>query len=414
MKLYENKTETEEVLILAVDTGEYDVEASVGELRELIRSAGGEVRGVIVQKLPQRNLVCYIGSGKLGEAELFCHNTEVDLAVCDDELTPTQQRVLEAALHTRVIDRTMLILDIFAARAKSNEGKLQVELAQLKYMLPRLRGTGEALSRQGGGIGTRGPGETKLESDRRHIRSRIHTLEEQLKTMSLRRERQRERRKKDGVPTAAIVGYTNAGKSTLLNTLTDAGVLTENKLFATLDPTSRALRLPDGREIMLIDTVGFISRLPHFLVEAFHSTLEEATSADILLLLCDASDEDCEEKLEITKEIIKELSAEEKPLITVYNKCDIANSYLMPASKNAVRISALKNVGTDALLRAIAENLPEKTVRAELLLPFSMAGTAAKLHETAQIYAEEYREDGIYLDVRLEQRALRALIAYKI
>ena len=412
--MHENRTEPEQVLILAVDTGEYDSEASVEELKELVRTAGGAVRGVIVQKLPQPNPAGYVGAGKLAEAALFCMNTGVDLAICDDEITSTQQKVLEDKLKVRVIDRTTLILDIFAGRARTNEGKLQVELAQLNYMLPRLRGEGEALSRLGGGIGTRGPGETKLESDRRHIRRRIRALQEQLGAIAKRRERQRERRAKDGVVTAAIVGYTNAGKSTLLNTLTNAGVLAENKLFATLDPTSRAIRLPDGREIMLIDTVGFISRLPHFLVEAFHATLEEAACADILILLCDAADPACEEKLEISKEILRELSEEEKPLITVYNKCDVTNSFLMPASRNTVRISALNGVGLEALLRCIAENMPERTVRARLQLPFSLAGEAARLHETAEVFSAEYTEDGIVLDVRLTERALDRLIAYKI
>ena len=272
------------MLLISVDTGEFDAEVSVGELKELVRTAGGVTEAVIIQKRPKPDAVSFIGSGKLEEVAEICENAEIDLVICDGELTPTQGRVLERILKTRVIDRTVLILDIFAKNARSGEGKLQVELAQLKYSLPRLQGQGTALSRLGGGIGTRGPGETKLESDKRHIRRRIHTLEESLSELSKRRQRYRERRKKDGIVTAAIVGYTNAGKSTLLNTLTQADVLAENKLFATLDPTARSIRLPDGSEVMLIDTVGFISRLPHFLVEAFKSTLEEATNADILII----------------------------------------------------------------------------------------------------------------------------------
>lgn len=412
MKFYENEQTPEEVLILSVDTGVYDAEASIAELKELIRTAGGETRGVIVQRLPLPNPSSYIGSGKLAEAELFCHNADIDLVICDDELNPTQQRVLEAVLKTRVIDRTVLILDIFAARARSNEGKLQVELAQLKYMLPRLKGSGEGMSRLGGGIGTRGPGETKLESDRRHIRRRIHALEEQLSAMAQRRERRRGRRQKDGVTTVAIVGYTNAGKSTLLNTLAGAGVLAENKLFATLDPTARAIRLPDGREVMLIDTVGFISRLPHFLVEAFKSTLEEATSADLLLLLCDASDPDCEAQLELTKDVLKELSAEEKPMITVYNKCDLTNSYLTPFSRDTVRISALKGIGIETLLDCIAAHLPEQTLRLTVLLPYSEAGLAAKLHDLAAVHREDYSENGVYMEVTIPRSHAAALAKF--
>lgn len=388
----------EKVLLLSVDTGEFDAEVSVNELKELVKTAGGETEAVIIQKKQSPDSVTFIGSGKLEEAKEICENCEIDVVVCDGELSPTQGRVLEKILKTRVIDRTVLILDIFAKNARSGEGKLQVELAQLKYSLPRLSGQGTALSRLGGGIGTRGPGETKLESDKRHIRRRIHTLEENLKELSKRRERHRERRKKDGVITAAIVGYTNAGKSTLLNTLTDAGVLAENKLFATLDPTARAIRLPDGNEVMLIDTVGFISRLPHFLVEAFKSTLEEATNADILIILCDASDSECEEQLNVTKEILKDLGCSDKPVITVYNKCDIADSYLLPVTKNTVKISALNGTGTNNLLECIAENMPKNKQRVLLLIPFSEGSLANEIRNTSRILKEEYRNDGIYFD----------------
>ncbi len=315
-------------------------------------------------------------------------------------------------LKTRVIDRTVLILDIFAKNARSGEGKLQVELAQLKYSLPRLSGQGTSMSRLGGGIGTRGPGETKLESDKRHIRRRIHTLEENLKELSKRRERHRERRKKDGIITAAIVGYTNAGKSTLLNTLTDANVLAENKLFATLDPTARAIRLPDGNEVMLIDTVGFISRLPHFLVEAFKSTLEEATNADILIILCDASDSECEEQLTVTKEILKELGGEEKPMITVYNKCDIAESYLLPVTRNTVKISALKGIGIDSLLECIADNMPKNKKRVLLLMPFSEGALANEVRKNSRILKEEYRADGIFFDAITDVSIMYKILDY--
>lgn len=401
MDYYYNEQKPQRVLILAADTGEYDANASVEELKELIKTAGGETAGVMIQTLPCANSVSYIGSGKLAEAAEFAAANDIDLTVCDCELTPTQQRVLTDALKTDVVDRTVLILDIFALNARTNEGKLQVELAQLKYSLPRLSGKGVSMSRLGGGIGTRGPGETKLESDRRHIRQRIHALEEQLSALETRRRRRREKRKKDGVTTAALVGYTNVGKSTLLNTLTNSSVLAENKLFATLDPTSRALKLPDGREIMLIDTVGFISRLPHFLVEAFKSTLEEATDADLLIVMCDASDPECEEKLDITLEVLKELCTEEKPIVTVYNKCDIAHNFIAPYSKNAVHISAQNNIGITNLLDCICGALPDNRRRLSVLIPYRLSALEAKLRSSGRLFAEEYREDGIFMDIEL-------------
>lgn len=400
------------MLLISVDTGEFDAEVSVNELKELVKTAGGETEAVIIQKRPKPDNVSFIGTGKLEEAKEICENAEIDLVICDGELSPTQGRVLEKVLKTRVIDRTVLILDIFAKNARSGEGKLQVELAQLKYSLPRLQGQGTALSRLGGGIGTRGPGESKLESDKRHIRRRIHALEENLTELSKRRKLHRERRKKDGVITAAIVGYTNAGKSTLLNTLTDAQVLAENKLFATLDPTARAIRLPDGSEVMLIDTVGFISRLPHFLVEAFKSTLEEATNADILIILCDASDPECENQLEVTKEILHELCEEEKPVITVYNKCDVAESYLLPVTKNTVKISALKGVGINSLLEAISENMPKTKKRVLLLIPFSLGSLANEVRTTSRILKEEYRAEGIFFDAVVDVNIMYKLLDY--
>ncbi len=400
------------MLLISVDTGEFDAEVSLGELSELVKTAGGETVAIITQKRPKPDSVTYIGSGKLDEAKEICESSDIDVVICDGELSPTQGRCLERVLKTRVIDRTVLILDIFAKNARSGEGKLQVELAQLKYSLPRLSGQGTALSRLGGGIGTRGPGETKLESDKRHIRRRIHALEQQLQQLESRRERHRQRRKKDGVITAAIVGYTNAGKSTLLNTLTNAQVLAANKLFATLDPTARAIRLPDGSEVMLIDTVGFISRLPHFLVEAFKSTLEEATSADILLILCDASDPQCEEQLEVTKEILKELGGEEKPMITVYNKCDISNSYLLPVAKNTVKISALTGVGINSLLECIAENMPSTKKRVLLLIPFNQGALANEIRTTSRILREKYLPEGIFFDAVTDTGIMYKILDY--
>ena len=307
----------------------------------------------------------------------------------------------------------MLILDIFALNARTGEGKLQVELAQLKYSLPRLGGKGTEMSRLGGGIGTRGPGESKLESDRRHIHRRINALEQQLKTLSKRRKLLRERRKKNAVTTIAIVGYTNAGKSTLLNALTNAGVLAENKLFATLDPTSRALKLPDGRTVLLVDTVGFISRLPHDLVEAFKSTLEEVVYADLILNICDASDPAFEEHLSVTKRVVSELGASDKPMLTVYNKCDMApNLRFFGETGNDVRISALKQIGFDNLLNKICSSLENTRRKVCILLPYADGATASVIRKEGAVLCEEYREDGIYIEAVLDGKFLNTIEKY--
>ena len=313
----------ERVLLVSVDTGEFDAEVSLAELAELTATAGAEVVGTATQKKEAPDKATCLGSGRAEELAVQCAAEDIDLVIMDRELSPTQLRNLEEIFPCRVIDRTALILDIFAGRARSAEGRLQVELAQLQYRLPRLAGQGTSLSRLGGGIGTRGPGETQLESDRRHIRRRIGAIREQLTKVESQRKLRRDRRRKDGIPTVAIVGYTNAGKSTLLNRLTDAGVLAENKLFATLDPTARALRLPDGREIMLVDTVGFVRRLPHQLVQAFHSTLEEAVEADVILNICDASSPHAAEHLQVTGDLLAELGCGDTPVLQVMNKCDL-------------------------------------------------------------------------------------------
>ena len=281
MEYYENEIKPQRAFLISVDNGEFDAESSMNELYALAESAGAEVVGSVIQKLEKPVSATYIGTGRLEELIDICHNQEIDLIIADSELTPNQIHNIEDATDVRVIDRTMLILDIFALRANSKEGKLQVEIAQLRYMLPRLTGKGVQMSRLGGGIGTRGPGESKLETDKRHIRRKIDALKEQLSEIERHREQLRRRRKKDGIITTAIVGYTNAGKSTLMNYLTDAGVLEKDQLFATLDPTSRALKLPNGVTVMLIDTVGLVRRLPHHLVKAFRSTLEEVTEADL-------------------------------------------------------------------------------------------------------------------------------------
>lgn len=403
MELHENKTSAENALLVSVDTGDFDAEVSLVELEELAKTAGAEVIGKIIQKRQHAEAATFVGYGKLAEIIMFCETQDVDLLIFDSELTPLQQRNLEKLTKVRVIDRTMLILDIFAARARSSEGKLQVELAQLKYSLPRLAGQGQSLSRLGGGIGTRGPGETKLESDKRHIRRRIQKLEEELQALGIRRTLQRKRRQKDGVTSIAIVGYTNAGKSTLMNTLTDAGVLAENKLFATLDPTARALLLPDGRKVMLIDTVGLIRRLPHKLVEAFKSTLEAAAEASLILNVCDASDELCNEHLDVTKRLLNELGCENTPIISVMNKCDlVGNIYEMPTFGNTVLISALEGKGIDTLLNAIMKALPVTRREVSFLIPYKDGSLAATVRDECTVLEEDYREDGLFLRVIAE------------
>ncbi len=395
MEFYEIDTSPEKALLLSVDTGDFDADASIEELTLLAESAGAAVVGSIVQRKSTPDGATYVGKGRLSEAELFCHNQEIDLIICDGELTPSQIRNIENATNVRVVDRTQLILDIFALRAKTSEGKLQVELAQLKYSLPRLTGKGKQLSRLGGGIGTRGPGETKLESDRRHIMRRMHALQEQLNEVEKRRGLLRKRREKDGVITVALVGYTNAGKSTLMNALTDAGVLAEDKLFATLDPTSRKLTLPKGQEVMLIDTVGFVSRLPHDLVKAFKSTLEEAAEADIILNVCDASDIHCTEHIEITTSILKDLGCNGENIITVMNKCDKAeNIYDILSMGKTVMISALKGVNLDILLSEIEKVLSLKSVELKLLIPFNKGGEVNIIRNTGKILTEEFTPDG--------------------
>ena len=396
------ETRPDRALLVEVDTGDFDAEASLDELFELARSAGAEPVASITQKLQRPDPATCVGSGKLDEIREYCENEEIDLLIFDLELSPVQIRNIENATDVRVIDRTMLILDIFALRARSKEGKLQVELAQLRYMLPRLTGKGVEMSRLGGGIGTRGPGETKLETDRRHIKRRMETLKAQLRDVEDHRRQLRERRDKDGVITVAIVGYTNAGKSTLMNTLTDAGVLSEDKLFATLDPTSRALKLPNGVSVMLIDTVGLVRRLPHHLVEAFKSTLEEAAQADIILNVCDASSDESRLHLEVTRELLASLSSLDKPIIPVLNKCDLLRDSMSGIS-GAVHISAKYATGIEALLKAIEDNLPKKLYRVRLLLPFDKAGIAARLRETAVLHSEEYTAEGLEIEVTVDE-----------
>lgn len=402
---------SEKAVLVSADIGEYDCEASMDELSELARTAGAEEVARVIQKRDAYESATVIGEGKLEEVKELCANLGAKLLIFDCELTASQIRNIEEETDVRVIDRTMLILDIFAGRAVSREGKLQVELAQLRYRLPRLMGIGASLSRLGGGIGTRGPGETQLETDRRHIRRRIDKLSEELKELEERRGYSRTRRKKDNVQVGAIVGYTNAGKSTLLNLLTNAGVLAENKLFATLDPTSRAIELPDGRSLLLVDTVGLIRRLPHHLVEAFKSTLEEAACADIILHVCDVSDPEAAEKADVTLKTLTELGAGEIPVVTVLNKCDKLTESI-PVDESTVKISALKGEGIECLLETVARNLPETARRMKMLIPYDKAGFTAKIREKGKVFGEEYLESGVLVDALVDRTLTAQAMEY--
>lgn len=402
------------VMLCAVDIGEYDAERSLDELAELADTAGADTVIRVIQKRPSYEPATCIGSGRLDEMAELCEREEIDQIIFDCELTATQIRNIEDICGVHTIDRTMLILDIFAQRATTHEGRLQVEIAQYRYRLPRLAGMGLKLSRLGGGIGTRGPGETKLETDKRHIRARIASLSEELKEIEKRRGLHRERRKKDGVLVCAIVGYTNVGKSTLLNTLTEASVLAENKLFATLETTSRAIELPDGRSVMLVDTVGLISRLPHHLVEAFKSTLEEAANADVILHIVDASNPECETQAKVTLELLKELGCEGIPVVTAFNKCDLV-PYLddISVGDGVVRISAKRGEGIPELLEAVAKALPQSAKKMKLLIPFSEGGLIADIRREGKVFSEEYTADGTLVDALVDVKLYSRVEQYK-
>jgi len=406
--------ERERAVTVGIDTGEYDCESSMAELKALADTAGAEIVGTLTQRRDALDKATAIGSGRLTELAALAEANDAELIIFDHELSATQLRNLEDVLPCRVIDRTMLILDIFAGRARSAEGRLQVELAQLEYLLPRQAGMGTELSRLGGGIGTRGPGETKLETNKRHIRRRIQALKRQLETVEKQRNLRRARRKKDQVLTVALVGYTNAGKSTLMNRLTDAGVWAEDRLFATLDTTARALRLPDGRTVLLVDTVGLVRRLPHHLVEAFHSTLEEAALADVILNICDASGPEAAEHLAVTRELLEQLGCADRPIITVYNKCDRAGTplHLQVGDPQAVWISALKGGGIEILLDAIAAALPKDRKRVTLLIPFDQGALAERCRREGAVESEEYTPEGVKMTVTLGGKELRDAQAY--
>ena len=390
-----------------------DGEDSLNELAALADTAGAVIVSRETQKLSHPDTATYIGSGKAAELALSCQTLEVDLAIADGELTASQQKNLENALGVRVIDRTSLILDIFAKRAATSEGKLQVELAQLKYRLPRLAGSSEALSRLGGGIGTRGPGETRLESDRRHIRSRIDELSNKLKQLETQRDLRRKRRSKDETVTVALVGYTNAGKSTLLNALSGADVFVEDKLFATLDPVTRRVELPDNRSCDVVDTVGFINKLPHSLVEAFKSTLEEAVSADLLLIVNDLSSPFAAKQRQVVGEVLSSLGAQDKPVIEVYNKSDALKAPALELDGDGVVISALNGEGLDTLKQRISDEIAKLRHYAEILVPYSKGGALNMIHSKGQVDSEEYTAEGTlvkcWLDAVSYARVLKEL-----
>ena len=400
MQPYDMKELEERVILVGVqESFSEDVEESLDELAELCETAGALVVGRVIQNREKIHPGTYVGKGKLDEIKDLLWETEATGIICDDELSPIQLGNMEDALNTKIMDRTLIILDIFANRASTNEGKIQVELAQLKYRQSRLVGLGKSLSRLGGGIGTRGPGEKKLEMDRRLIKGRIAQLNRELKDVKRHREVTREQRSRNQVPVIAIVGYTNAGKSTLLNTLTGADVLEEDKLFATLDPTTRNLKLPSKQEVLLTDTVGFIRKLPHHLIEAFKSTLEEAKYADIILHVVDASNPQMDEQMYIVYETLMNLEVKNKPVITAFNKQDKVDGEVILRDFKAdhvVNISAKTGEGLENLQNVIEEVLREQKILIEQLYPYADAGKIQLIRKYGELLEEEYREEGIF------------------
>ena len=403
---FEQKQERAVLVGLNADCFKADqtaTEETLEELEALLETAGGFCTAKVIQNRHTPDAHSFIGEGKAQEVRMLIEATESTMAIFDNELSPGHIRALEEILGVTVLDRSALILDIFAQRAKTKEGRLQVELAQYKYLLPRLSGMGKSLSRQGGGIGTRGPGETRLESDRRHIRERIARLEAELKQVRQVRAVQRERRMKNSVPVVAIVGYTNAGKSTLLNQLTDAGIPANNRLFDTLDTTSRQLTVSDNLDVILSDTVGFIAKLPHHLVDAFRATLEELEYADLLLHVIDASDPNREEHIAVVEKLIRKLAKEGTPVISCYNKADLVEPVDIPMGENVVAISARKGTNMDGLLKAIETALDQGLHHVLFCLPYSMGGMVDKLHSTAQVKNTEYTGEGIEVEAVVDE-----------
>lgn len=406
--LYENKEMQEQVILVAASVSdEVSAQASLDELEELAKTAGAAVAGRFVQNRPTVDTATYIGSGKVEELRELVMTYQATGIICDDELTPSQMNNLERELNIKIMDRTMIILDIFAKRASTREGQLQVELAQLRYRSSHLIGMGRILSRQGGGIGTRGPGEKKLETDRRMIRQRISRLKTELNQVKINRSIQRKRRVEQGIPVICIVGYTNAGKSTLLNTLTDSEVLSEDKLFATLDPTTRSLELPDGQQVLLTDTVGFIRKLPHHLIQAFRATLEEAKYSDYILHVVDASNPQMDIQMHTVYETLRELGVEGKPVLTAFNKTDkegIPEILKDFKADEMYRISARTGQGLEEMLTGIGRKIRESRVYLEHLYPYQEAAKIALVRKNGQIIEEAYQEDGILIRAFVDKR----------
>ena len=403
----------ERVVLVGVQTDDHDnVEESLDELKELASTAGAVTVGRIIQNRESVHPGTYIGKGKIEEVRALVYAMDATGIICDDELSPAQLNNLERELDCKVMDRTLLILDIFAARAITSEGKIQVELAQLRYRSARLVGLRESLSRLGGGIGTRGPGEKKLEMDRRLIRTRISRLKAELRDVVKHREVQRKQRQKNHLPVVCIVGYTNAGKSTLLNHFTNAGVYEEDQLFATLDPTTKSLDLSGGQTILMTDTVGFIRKLPHHLVEAFKSTLEEAKYSDLILHVVDASNPQKEKQMEAVYDTLKQLGANESPIITAFNKIDLLNGDEILKDPNAeavVRISGKNGEGTDQLLEQIEKILQKQKLYLEKLYGYQEAGKIQLIRSHGQLLKEEYRDDGIYVEAYIPKEILGSI-----
>ena len=388
----------EKFILVGVETGKDRMEESLTELEELLETAGGETVGRVIQNLESINKATYVGKGKVDEIRELAQELGADGIVCDDELSPAQLSNLKDELDMKVLDRTLVILDIFAAHAQTSEGKLQVELAQLKYRSSRLTGLGKNLSRLGGGIGTRGPGESKLESDRRAIRERVSQLRSEIEKVESSRETLRKHRMSDGIPVIAIVGYTNAGKSTFLNKITDAGILAEDKLFATLDPTTRNLKIPDGEEVLFTDTVGFISKLPHNLVDAFKSTLEEAKYADLILHVADASNPEVDEQMKVVYRTLEELKVTGKPVVTFLNKQDKLEEERIIKDIKAdaiVKGSAKTGEGIEELLSKITEILREGKVLIDTVLSYADTSKISVIRKKGQLLSEEYEGEGI-------------------
>ena len=407
MALYETQEKIEKVILVGVSTGDNDdTRESLEELGDLVKTAGAEVVQMVIQNREAMHAGTWGGKGKIEELKELIWELDATGIVCDDELSPAQLNNLTEMLETKVMDRTLVILDIFAGRASTSEGKIQVELAQLRYRQSQLAGAGRALSRLGGGIGTRGPGEKKLEIDRRLIRDRISQLNRELKDVKRHRELTREQRKRGKIPVVAIVGYTNAGKSTLLNTLTNAGVLEEDQLFATLDPTTRNLKLPSGQEILLTDTVGFIRKLPHHLIDAFRSTLEEAKYADIILHVVDASNSQMDEQMFVVYETLQRLEVLNKPVITAFNKMDRVGESILVRDFQAdkiVQISAKTGENLETLFAAIEDKLREDKIHVERVFPYAESSKVQLIRKYGELLLEEFQEDGVHVEAYVPQ-----------